>query len=124
MLGNFTYSNPTRIHFGENALDFLNEELPKFGKNVLLAYGGGSIRKNGIYDRVVDILRANGKTVVEDAGMMPNPTVAKLDEGCRRAREGTTFMPIMFIASFIGIDDRSEERRVGKECRSRWSPYH
>ena len=88
MLGNFTYSNPTRIHFGENALDFLDDELPKFGKNVLLAYGGGSIRKNGIYDRVVDILRANGKTVVEDAGVMPNPTVAKLDEGCRRAREG------------------------------------
>ena len=78
MLGNFTYSNPTRIHFGENALDFLNEELPKFGKNVLLAYGGGSIRKNGIYDRVVDILRANGKTVLEDAGVMPNPL-----RGCR-----------------------------------------
>ena len=88
MLGNFTYANPTRIHFGENALDFLNEELPKFGKNVLLAYGGGSIRKNGIYDRVVDVLRANGKTVLEDAGVMPNPTVAKLNEGCRRAREG------------------------------------
>lgn len=88
MLGNFAYSNPTRIHFGENALDFLNEELPKFGKNVLLAYGGGSIRKNGIYDRVVDIPRVNGKTVLEDAGVMPNPTVAKLNEGCRRAREG------------------------------------
>lgn len=88
MLGNFTYANPTRLHFGENALDFLNEELPKYGKNVLLAYGGGSIKKNGIYDRVVDILRANGKTVFEDAGVMPNPTVEKLYEGCKRAREG------------------------------------
>lgn len=88
MLGNFTYANPTRLHFGEDALDFLNEELPKYGKNVLLAYGGGSIKKNGIYDRVVDILRANGKTVFEDAGVMPNPTVEKLYEGCKRAREG------------------------------------
>lgn len=88
MLGNFTYSNPTRLHFGENALERLNEELPKYGKNVLLSYGGGSIRKNGIYDAVVDVLRANGKTIVEDAGVMPNPTVEKLYEGCRRAREG------------------------------------
>ena len=53
MLGNFIYSNPTRLHFGENALERLNEELPKYGKNVLLSYGGGSIRKNGIYDAVV-----------------------------------------------------------------------
>jgi len=46
MLGNFTYSNPTRLYFGKDALDGLNEELPKYGKNVLLVYGGGSIKKN------------------------------------------------------------------------------
>ena len=87
MLGNFTYCNPTKLYFGVNALDGLNEELPKYGKNVLLIYGGGSIKKNGIYDKVLEILKANGKNVVEDGGVMPNPTVDKLYEGCRRARE-------------------------------------
>ena len=88
MLGNFVFSNPTKLYFGEDSLNYLNEELPKYGKNVLLVYGGGSIRKNGIYDKVVEILKANGKTIIEDGGVMPNPTVEKLYEGCRRAKEG------------------------------------
>lgn len=87
MLGNFTYCNPTKLYFGKDALDGLNEELPKYGKNVLLVYGGGSIKKNGIYDKVVEILKANGKTVYEDAGVMPNPTSEKLIEGVKRARD-------------------------------------
>lgn len=57
MLGNFSYSNPTKLYFGENALDNLGTELEKYGKNILLVYGGGSIKKNGIYDDVVDILK-------------------------------------------------------------------
>lgn len=87
MLGNFTYCNPTMLYFGKDALNGLNEELPKYGKNVLLVYGGGSIKKNGIYDKVVDILKANGKTVFEDGGVMPNPTTEKLAEGVERARK-------------------------------------
>ena len=55
MLGDFSYSNPTKLYFGEHALEGLRKELPAYGKNVLLVYGGGSIRKNGIYDRVVEI---------------------------------------------------------------------
>ena len=86
MLGNFTYCNPTKLYFGKNALDGLNAELPKYGKNVLLIYGGGSIKKNGIYDKVVSVLKANGKEVFEDAGVMPNPTADKLREGVARAR--------------------------------------
>lgn len=86
MLGNFTYCNPTKLYFGKDAFDGLNEELPKYGKNVLLVYGGGSIKKNGIYDKVVAILKANGKEIFEDAGVMPNPTVDKLNEGIERAR--------------------------------------
>ncbi len=86
MLGNFTYCNPTKLYFGKDALDGLNEELPKYGKNVLLVYGGGSIKKNGIYDKVVAILKANGKEIYEDAGVMPNPTNVKLNEGIERAR--------------------------------------
>ncbi len=86
MLGNFTYCNPTRLYFGKDALDGLNKELPKFGKNVLLVYGGGSIKKNGIYDKVLEICAKNGKSVFEDAGVMPNPTTDKLREGIERAR--------------------------------------
>lgn len=86
MLGNFTYCNPTKLYFGKDALEGLNAELPKYGKNVLLVYGGGSIKRNGIYGKVVAALKANGKNVTEDAGVMPNPTVEKLYEGCERAR--------------------------------------
>ena len=86
MLGNFTYCNPTKIYFGKDALGGLRAELPKYGKNVLLVYGGGSIKRNGIYDKVVAILKECGKQVYEDGGVMPNPTVEKLHEGIERAR--------------------------------------
>lgn len=87
MLGNFIYSNPTKLYFGDNALSGLREELPKYGKNVLFVYGGGSIKKNGIYDEVTTILKECDKNIIEDAGVMPNPTVEKLYEGCERARK-------------------------------------
>ena len=86
MLGNFTYCNPTKLYFGKDAMRGLDEELPKYGKSVLLVYGGGSIKKNGIYDSVVQMLKKHGKTVAEDGGVMPNPTTDKLAEGCERAR--------------------------------------
>ena len=87
MNGNFSYSNPTKLYFGDNALDYLNTELPKYGKRIMLSYGGGSIKKNGIYDEVIKILKANGKEIFEDPGVMPNPTSEKLIEGCKIARE-------------------------------------
>ena len=87
MLGNFTYANPTKLYFGDDSLKYLNDELPKYGKTVQLIYGGGSIKKNGIYDAVVEILKANGKTIVEDGGVMPNPTTEKLKEGVEIARK-------------------------------------
>ena len=87
MLGNFIYANPTKLHFGENALDGLRQELPQYGPRVLLAYGGGSVKRTGLFDQVTALLRQCGKTVVEDGGVMPNPTVEKLYEGCRLVRE-------------------------------------
>lgn len=90
MLGNFSYLNATKLYFGDDSLKYLNEELPKYGKNVQIVYGGGSIKKNGIYDEVVRILKDNGKTIIEDAGVMPNPTVEKLREGVKIARENHT----------------------------------
>ncbi len=87
MLGNFSYHNPTKLYFGKDSLQYLNEELPKYGKTVQLVYGGGSVRRNGIYDSVMQLLQSNGKTVVEDGGVMSNPTADKLREGAKLARE-------------------------------------
>lgn len=63
MLGNFSYCNPTKLYFGDESLKYLNEELPKYGNNVVLIYGKNSINKNGIYDEVMKILKANNKKV-------------------------------------------------------------
>ncbi|WP_298762102.1 iron-containing alcohol dehydrogenase [uncultured Megasphaera sp.] len=87
MLGNFKYHNPTKLYFGNQSLQFLNQELPEYGHNVVLIYGGGSIKKNGIYQAVRDILTKNNKNVVEISGVMPNPTLKKLYEGIDIARQ-------------------------------------
>ena len=87
MLGNFNYSNPTKLYFGDDAISFLGEELKNYGKKVMLTYGGGSIKKNGIYDEVIKALKDARKEVFEDPGVMSNPTVQKLYEGCRIAKE-------------------------------------
>ena len=87
MLGNFSYCNPTKLYFGDDSLNYLNTELPKYGSNIVLIYGGGSIKKNGIYDEVCRILEENGKKVAEIAGVMPNPTLEKLYEGVEIARK-------------------------------------
>ncbi len=87
MLGDFTYHNPCRVHFGPNALDELPGELAEYGTKVLLTYGGGSIKRNGVYDKVIAALDAAGKTVFEVPGVMSNPTADKLREGAKVARE-------------------------------------
>ena len=84
----FTYNYPTKVYFGEKAAEkHLPAELAKVGPNVLLAYGGGSIKINGIYDELLGILKDAGKTVTEFTGIMPNPTYAKVQEGAALARE-------------------------------------
>lgn len=88
MNGNFTYCNPTKLYFGRDALENLCLELPKYGKNVMLSYGGGSVKRNGIYEKVVALLKANGKNIIEDGGVMPNPTIERVMEGVERARAG------------------------------------
>lgn len=84
----FTYSYPTKVYFGEgSAAKALSAELPKLGKTVLLAYGGGSIKSNGIYGAVKDQLEKAGKTVIDFAGITPNPTYQKVQEGAALVRE-------------------------------------
>ncbi|WP_279150242.1 iron-containing alcohol dehydrogenase [Muribaculum intestinale] len=87
MLGNFVYANPTKLFFGDEAQKNLAKALMHFGKKVLLTYGGGSIKRNGVYDDVISALKSAGKEVVELPGVMPNPTVEKLNEGIKVACE-------------------------------------
>lgn len=123
MLGNFSYCNPTRLYFGEDSLNYLHDELSKYGPTVMLCYGSGSIKKNGIYDQVMDILKASGKTVVEDAGVMPNPTVEKLYEGCRIAKENN----VDFILAVGGgsVCDYAKAVSVSVYCEEDpWEKYY
>ena len=123
MLGDFCYANPTRLYFGENALGHLRDELPKYGSRVLLVYGGGSIKKYGIYEQVVDILKACGKEIVEDAGVMPNPTVDKLYEGCRRARDGQ--VDLILAVGGGSVCDYAKAVSVSAYCREDpWEKYY
>ena len=87
MLGNFSYSNPTKLYFGDDAQKNLSEELKHYGTKVLLTYGSGSIKTNGIYDEVISALRTAGKEVIELSGVMPNPTTEKLYKGAKIAWE-------------------------------------
>lgn len=83
----FTYYNPTKIHFGKNALDALECELAAYGKNILLIYGKGSVKKSGLYDKIKAILDRSGKNTVELAGIKSNPSYTQLLEGARLVRE-------------------------------------
>ncbi|MBR1465794.1 MAG: iron-containing alcohol dehydrogenase [Bacteroidaceae bacterium] len=87
MQGNFSYHNPTKLYFGEESLNYLKDELKNYGPIVLLNYGSGSVKRNGIYDQVLAILNEAGKTIVENPGVMSNPTLEKLHEGVKLARE-------------------------------------
>lgn len=123
MLGNFVYSNPTKIYFGEDSLKGLYEELPKYGKNVLLVYGGGSIKKNGIYDKVMSILEECGKAVTEDSGVMPNPTVQKLYEGCKLARDSKA--DLILAVGGGSVCDYSKAVSVSAYCDTDpWEKYY
>lgn len=123
MLGNFTYSNPTKLYFGENALDNLSAELKNYGKNVLFCYGGGSIKKNGIYDKIVEILKECDKNIIKDGGVMPNPTSEKLLDGCKKAREGKAD----FILAVGGgsVCDYAKAVSVSVHCNENpWDKYY
>lgn len=87
MLGNFSFENPTRLHFGDESMKHLSEELSRQGLKVLLIYGGGSIKANGIYNQVIDILKDNHKEVFELGGVPANPTLGKLQEGIAFVRK-------------------------------------
>lgn len=89
-MNNFIYENKTKVYFGKGGVkEYLCCVLKHYGSNVMLAYGSGSVKKNGVYDEVIEILKAAGKNVTEFSGIMPNPTYAKVQEGARLARENS-----------------------------------
>lgn len=123
MLGNFMYCNPTRLYFGKDSLDYLQEELKKYGENVLFVYGGGSIKKSGLYDKITAILTAAGKKVREIPGVMPNPTVEKLYEGCKTAREINA--DLILAAGGGSVCDYSKAVSVSAWCEEDpWEKYY
>lgn len=122
MLGNFTYCNPTKLYFGDKSLENLGAELRKYGKNVLLIYGGGSIKKNGIYDEVMAILKEEGKNVAEIAGVMPNPTLEKLYEGLEIARAHKA--DFLLAVGGGSVCDYSKALSVSVNCKEDpWEKY-
>lgn len=87
-MNNFVFENSTKVYFGKGCVkEYLADALSSYGNNVLLAYGGGSIKKNGVYDEVTAILEAEGKNVIEFSNIMANPTYKKVLEGAKLAKE-------------------------------------
>lgn len=122
MLGNFTYVNPTKLYFGKDAMDNLSNALAGYQK-IMLTYGGGSIKKNGLYDKIIKILKDDGKDVYEDGGVMPNPTVEKLYEGCKIAKDNQ----VDFILAVGGgsVCDYAKAVSVSAYCEEDpWQKYY
>lgn len=122
MLGNFVYSNPTRLYFGEKALDGLKTELANYGKNILLTYGGGSIKKSGLYDEIISILKNCSKNIIELPGVMSNPTVEKLYEGCKLAKGNN--VDLILAVGGGSVCDYSKAVSVSAYCdEDPWDKY-
>lgn len=123
MLGNFYYSNPTKLYFGEDALQNLEAELQKYGDTVQLIYGGGSIKKSGLYDQIIEILIACGKTIVEDGGVMPNPTIEKVYDGCQKAKEND--VDLLLAVGGGSVCDYAKAVSVSTWCEEDpWDKYY
>ena len=123
MLGNFSYCNPTKLYFGNDSLNYLGTELQKYGKNVVLIYGGGSIKKNGIYDEVVRILKDNDKNIAEISGVMPNPTTNKLYEGIDIARRHNS--DLLLAVGGGSVCDYAKAVSVSVNCSDDpWEKYY
>ncbi len=114
-MNSFVYDVPVKVYFGENQLGHLGEELAKFGSKVLLTYGGGSIKKSGLYDRVVAEIRKAGLTLVELSGIEPNPRIESVRKGAQLCKSeqvdvllavggGSTIDATKYIAAGACVD--------------------
>lgn len=118
----FTYENPTTIYFGKTALDNLSNELANYGDTIMLAYGKGAIKKSGLYDQVVSILKESGKNIVELSGIMPNPTYEKVMEGAALVRENS--VDLILAVGGGSVIDCAKAISVSSYCEGdAWTRY-
>ncbi len=118
----FTYQNPTTIYFGKTAIDNLDSELKSYGSTIMLAYGKGAIKKNGLYDQVVSILKGNGKNIVELGGIMANPTYEKVMEGAALVRENN--VDLILAVGGGSVIDCAKAISVSAYCQGDpWTRY-
>ncbi len=114
-MNSFIYNIPTKVYFGENQLSHLGEELKKFGTRVLMTYGGGSIKKLGLYDKVMDEMKKAGLEVFELSGIEPNPRIDSVRKGAQMCKEhnidvllavggGSTIDATKFMAAGACVD--------------------
>jgi len=115
-MNNFVYNIPVKVYFGENQLQHLSEELAKFGKRVLLTYGGGSIKRTGLYDAVVAEVKKAGMELFELSGIEPNPRIDSVRRGAQMCKEhnidvllavggGSTIDATKFMAAGAKVDN-------------------
>ena len=114
-MNNFIYDIPVKVYFGENQLEHLGEELSKFGKRVLLTYGGGSIKKTGLYNKVISSIKKSGLEVFELSGIEPNPRINSVRKGAKMCKDnkidvllavggGSTIDATKFMAAGACVD--------------------
>lgn len=114
-MNNFVYDIPVKVYFGENQLQHLGEELSKFGTRVLLTYGGGSIKKIGLYDKVIAEIERAGLEVFELSGIEPNPRIDSVRRGAQMCKDhnidvllavggGSTLDATKFMAAGACVD--------------------
>jgi len=125
----FEFQNATKIYFGKSSLDNLEKELCKYGKNILLAYGGGSIKKNGIYDKVIAILNKCNKNVIECSGILPNPALSKMLEGAKLVKDNNIDLilavgggSVVDCAKGISVSAYYDGDNVFQEYWCDWAP--
>lgn len=119
----FNYYNPTKIYFGQGAISNLDQELDNYGPNVLLMYGGGSIKQHGLYDNVISYLKKHNKNIVELSGVMPNPTYEKMLEGCRLVKENN--IDLIFAVGGGSVIDCAKGIAASAYCEEDpWQYYY
>lgn len=122
MVLDFTFYNPTKIHFGRNALQSLPKELAEYGDRVLLVYGRNSIKKTGLYDEIMKILKAGNKIVTELAGIKSNPTYQQVLEGARLVRENQ--IDLILAVGGGSVIDCSKAISISAYCKGDpWKRY-
>lgn len=118
----FNYYNPTKIYFGKDSLNNLEKELKNYGETVLLVYGKNSIKKNGLYDKVIEILKSANKKVVELAGIKSNPTYKQMIEGVKLVRENS--VDLILAVGGGSVIDCSKAISVSAYCdEDPWEKY-